>query len=205
MTQTGDPVVLYAYERRGCVAVVSWSQPASAQDLAAAEATDQELVAFVRQHYPRLIRLAGLICRDVTDSEDAVQVGLEHAWRARRSLREQDRLSSWLDRIVVREAIRQRRRGSVRSIGGVRVAADDVNETLASGYDLGESVTGREALRMAFDGLPAAQRAVVALHLYQGYSVPETAAMMGVPVETARSRLRIARERLRAALGEGAP
>lgn len=182
---------------------MSWSQPASAHDVSADEITERELVDFIRQHYPRLIRLAGLICRDVTDSEDAVQVGLERAWRARGSLREQDRLSAWLDRIVVREAIRLGRRGSRRSMAGVRLESEEIEDTLASGVDPGESVTGREAIRLAFDQLPAAQRAVVALHLYQGYSVPETAGIIGVPLETVRSRLRIARERLRTVLGEG--
>jgi DNA-directed RNA polymerase specialized sigma24 family protein len=35
------------------------------------------------------------------------------------------------------------------------------------------------------------------LHLYAGYSVAETAEIVGAPVETARSRLRLARQRLR--------
>src|SRR5688572_14045785 len=61
---------------------------------------------FVREHYPRLIRLAGLICRRTSDAEDAVQAGLERAWRKREALRDPARLRPWLDRIVVREALR---------------------------------------------------------------------------------------------------
>ena len=45
--------------------------------------------------------------------------------------------------------------------------------------------------------LPAAQRTVLALHYDAGYSVAETAALVNAPVETVRSRLRLARERLR--------
>jgi DNA-directed RNA polymerase specialized sigma24 family protein len=41
------------------------------------------------------------------------------------------------------------------------------------------------------------QRAVVALHLHLGYSVAETADIIAAPEETVRSRLRLARERLR--------
>jgi RNA polymerase sigma-70 factor (ECF subfamily) len=52
-------------------------------------------------------------------------------------------------------------------------------------------------LKAAFARLSAEQRAVVALHLYAGYSVAETAELVGAPVETARSRLRLARQRLR--------
>ena len=57
-------------------------------------------------------------------------------------------------------------------------------------------------LRAAFESLPAEQRAAVALHLHLGYSIAETAALVGVPVETLRSRLRVARERLRTAMGD---
>jgi DNA-directed RNA polymerase specialized sigma24 family protein len=42
----------------------------------------------------------------------------------------------------------------------------------------------------------------VALHLYAGHSVAETADIVGAPLETVRSRLRLARERLRHALEE---
>ena len=63
-----------------------------------------------------------------------------------------------------------------------------------------------ETLRVALDGafgrLSPEQRAVVALHLYAGYTVAETAEIVGAPHETVRSRLRLAREHLREALGE---
>jgi RNA polymerase sigma-70 factor (ECF subfamily) len=55
---------------------------------------------------------------------------------------------------------------------------------------------------MVVDGLSAPQRAAIVLHLHMGYSVDETAMLLGVPRETVRSRLRLARARLRDALGE---
>ena len=57
-------------------------------------------------------------------------------------------------------------------------------------------------LIQAFRGLPIEQRAVVALHLYAGYSMEETAEMTGSTYETTRSRLRLARKRLRRDLAE---
>ena len=50
--------------------------------------TDAALSAFVTEHYDRLLRLARLVCRDASDSADAVQVGLEQAWRRRSTLRD---------------------------------------------------------------------------------------------------------------------
>jgi DNA-directed RNA polymerase specialized sigma24 family protein len=42
----------------------------------------------------------------------------------------------------------------------------------------------------------------VILHIYMGYSVAATAHMLGARLETVRSRLRFARERLRHLLAE---
>jgi RNA polymerase sigma-70 factor (ECF subfamily) len=58
-------------------------------------------------------------------------------------------------------------------------------------------------LRGALARLSPDHRAVVALHLHAGYSVAETADLVGAPIETVRSRLRVARERLRRDLAEG--
>lgn len=50
----------------------------------AARVESASLDAFVRAHYPRLVRLAGLITRDADQAQDAVQSALERAWRKRR-------------------------------------------------------------------------------------------------------------------------
>jgi RNA polymerase sigma-70 factor (ECF subfamily) len=165
-------------------------------------AVDRGLAAFVGEHYDRLLRLARLICRDGTDAADAVQTGLEQAWRHRGSLRDGDRLSPWLDRIVVRAAIRvsDRRRSWLR-----RILSTDTGVAWAepSRTEFGEDATWL-SLDVAFEGLSPEQRAVVALHLHAGYSILETAEIVRAPVETVRSRLRLAREKLRKALEEQA-
>ena len=66
----------------------------------------ESLEAFVCEHYLRLVRLAGLVTRDVDQAQDAVQAALERAWRKREQANA-DSVRPWLDRIVVREAIRQ--------------------------------------------------------------------------------------------------
>ncbi|MEO8436853.1 MAG: sigma-70 family RNA polymerase sigma factor [Chloroflexota bacterium] len=181
---------------------MSWLGRTRTAPVAVGESLDRDLVDFVSQHQPRLVRLAALVCHNVADAEDAVQAGLEQAWRRRHTLRDPTKLAAWLDRIIVREAIRHDRRDSsflARWLPGPReivVDATDLSD------EVGSSVTGRDALRVAFEALPAAQRAVVALHLYAGYSMPETAEIVGVSLETARSRLRLARKRLRAQLEE---
>lgn len=78
-------------------------------------------------------------------------------------------------------------------------------DTLAaeSGFGPDRRLDSREqaqALLDALAALPAAQREAFLLQAEAGMSVAEMAQATGVPVETARSRLRYARAQLRAAL-----
>ena len=164
-----------------------------------AERTLTELAsldAFVRAHYPRLIRLAGLITRDADQAQDAVQAALERAWRKRGDVRDSTRLRPWLDRIVAREAIRQTRDSGLSALRR-RDPADWIEYPSAL-PEPAEVVILREALSR----LSPAHRAVIAIHLHAGYSVEETARVLEVPFDTVRSRLRAAREQLRRHLAE---
>ena len=178
-----------------------------------AGALERELETFFAAHYDRLVRLAGLICHAASTTEDAVQAAMEQAWRRRGTLRDATRIKPWLDQIVVREAIRVNahpwwsrfgRRSSVLEIQPVSIDADAPHDReRGRGASSAPSDAAWLAITVAFRGLPIEQRAVVALHLYAGYSVEETAQLTGARVETTRSRLRLARERLRRELGEG--
>jgi RNA polymerase sigma-70 factor, ECF subfamily len=158
---------------------------------------DPLLASFVVEHNDRLIRLAYLICNNAADAADAVQRGFEQAWRRRSTLRSEATLRPWLDRVVVREAIRITRRPWYRRLVSLdsRIAWID---PAASAVDSDVWL----ALRVAVDRLPAEQRHALVLHLHAGYSVAETAELVGVPLETVRSRLRVAKERLRRELRE---
>ena len=164
---------------------------------ARAGAIDRALAAFVSDHYDRLIRLAWLICRHGPDAADAVQRGLEQAWRQRTTLREDARLRPWVDRVVVREAIRMGRRPWLR-----RVLSLDSQVGWIEPASVSSELTEWADIHRAFGRLPGDQRAVMVLHHHAGYTVAETAAIVGAPVETVRTRLRRAKDRLRAELGE---
>jgi RNA polymerase sigma-70 factor (ECF subfamily) len=163
------------------------------------------LEAFVAAHHGRLLRLAGLVGGDVASAEDIVQTALERAWRSRRSLIDDARLRPWLDRIVVREAARERRWRLLWLDRLIRPPT--ITEIPTPRRDLEDEGAGRFPdrlpLRQAFGALTRAQRAVVVLHLHAGYTLDETAEILGIPRETVRSRLRVARDHLRHALQEG--
>jgi RNA polymerase sigma factor (sigma-70 family) len=163
-----------------------------------AELADQ-LARFFAEHYDRLVRLAALVCHNSASVEDAVQAALEQAWKRRHTLHDPARIRPWLDQIVVRESIRLNRRP-----WWARFARPEPGEpALANVRDQQNNPDANlVALAIGLRKLPAEQRAVVALHLYEGYSVEETARMTGTGVETTRSRLRLARQRLRRELAE---
>jgi RNA polymerase sigma-70 factor (ECF subfamily) len=177
-----------------------FGRPVVAIEQAASNLEDQ-LADFFGQHYERLVRLAAVVCHADTSVEDAVQAAMEQAWRRRHTLGDPGSLKPWLDRIVVREAIRLNRRP-----WWSRLTRQLDSE---SAQELPDRRPGVDpawiALSIAFRTLPAEQRAVVALHLYEGYPVNETAQLMGASIETTRSRLRLARQRLRRELGEEVP
>jgi RNA polymerase sigma factor (sigma-70 family) len=165
---------------------------------AGAAEIETQLTAFFADHYDRLVRLAGLICHSPSTVEDAVQMAMERAWRQRHSLRDPSRLKPWLDQIVVRQAIRTNRRPWWNRLG--RSAGPDEAASIAHpGTTIDPTIV---ALTVALRALPAKQRAAIALHLYAGHTVEETATLMGSGIETTRSRLRLARQRLRRELTE---
>lgn len=159
------------------------------------------LSVFLEGDYARLIGLAALVCRGEVEPADVVQSALEQAWRHRRSLRNLDRLRPWLDRILVREALRMRRRRLRLPIARPPREGRELELAAKVGVEPAEWA----GLGIALNGLSREQRATVVLHLYAGYSIDETATMTGAGIETTRSRLRLAKERLRTTLSQGSP
>jgi RNA polymerase sigma-70 factor (ECF subfamily) len=148
--------------------------------------------AFVRS-------LAFGLLRDDAEAYDAAQealvLAIEHAPAARTG-----GPRAWLA-TVLRNLVSTRRRGARRR--DVRERAAARSEATGSVDDV---VARAEILRVVGDAVrsldPAAQQVVLLRH-YEGLPPREVAARLGVPVETARSRLRRAYERLRERLDEG--
>jgi len=135
------------------------------------------------------------IVRDDAAAEDATQDALVNAWRYLPSLRDPDRFEAWLYRLLV-NACRTHLRRTPRH-GVVEI---DVADASADRGDPGRALADRDQLERGFRRLDAQQRALVGLHFYRGYSVPEVAEIVGIPLGTAKSRIHRATSALRAAL-----
>ena len=160
-----------------------------------ARAGDRE--AFDRlamQVVDRLYRLARLVLRDPERAEDAVQETLVRCWRDLPSLREPARFDAWLHRLLMR-AVHDQFRASGRQRAIISVLRPD-----ASVADRSDDVATREQLDRGFQRLTVEHRAVLVLRLYLGLSLDETAATLGIPAGTAKSRLHYATQAMRDAL-----
>jgi RNA polymerase sigma-70 factor (ECF subfamily) len=147
--------------------------------------------------YHRLYAIAKRILRDGYVAEDAVQDTLVRAWRDLWGLRDPEAFDAWLHRILVRAcADHQRRTWTTR----LDVTVDDVDPPERT--DEVSRLIDRDALERAFDRLTLDQRAVLVLTHYAGFSGPEVAQALAIPVGTVASRLHYA---LRAMRKELAP
>ena len=138
------------------------------------------------------------LLRDVERAQDAVQQAFILAWRELPRLRDAERFSPWLYRILVHACYEEMRRHR-RWISRIRVLPDD-ELSGASAPDSVVSIADRDLLDRAFQRLTPAHRAVFVLHHHSGFSVAEVAEIVGVPVGTVKSRLHHATRSLRAAI-----
>ena len=177
----------------------------------AALAASGDTAAFetiMRRHKQLLFRTARSVLKDDNETEDAVQEAYINAWRALGSFRAEARLSTWLVRIVLNEAL-----GRVRRRAGNVVPLDMVGGTLMQepGYSmeadrdeqpdrLATRAEMRRVMEARIDALPELFRTVFVLRAVQELTVEEVAAVLGIPEATVRSRFFRARAMLRESL-----
>ena len=146
--------------------------------------------AFVR-------RLALALLRDAHAAEDAVQ----EAWRAGLERPPRSDIRAWLARVTRNAAARQRRSEARRAERELRRAADATAAQQAAAP--GEVLAREETLRLVVEavcGLEEPYRATVLARYFEDLPPRAIAHRAGLPVETVRTRLKRAVERLRAAL-----
>jgi len=145
------------------------------------------------RHHRQLHRVARLTSGSVEDAEDALQDAMASAHRGAGSFRHDAAVSSWLHRIVVNACLDRLRRNKTHPT----TALDDVHPVA----DQTAQVEIAIAVHRALMRLPVEQRAAVVAVDMHGYSVADTAAMLGVAEGTVKSRCARARARLAAILG----
>lgn len=174
----------------------------------AAAGNDLAFAQIMRRYNRLLFRTARSILKSDDDARDALQEAYLRAWRALATFRADARLSTWLVRIVVNEALgRLRRKGA--QVMPLNPAIDTEGETpemqmQANPDDQPEPLVMRAQVRQQIaariDTLPESFRTVFMLRGVEEMSVEEVAVTLDIPEATVRSRFFRARGILREGL-----
>lgn len=148
----------------------------------------------VAEHGRMLVRLAATRLDSVADAEDAVQDVFCTVVEKKLVFADPDHERAWLIRATLNRASDLRRRAARRNLpldaaSRIPDSADDAVRR------------GREMLA-CLRQLPEKYASVLHLHYYEGYSLQEIGALLGVPAATAGTRLARGRKRLKALIEE---
>jgi RNA polymerase sigma factor (sigma-70 family) len=167
--------------------------------LAAMGAGDADAAAvFVRRFQSRVYGLALTMLRDADVAEDVAQDTFVRAWRhaatydARRG-----RVPTWLLTIARNVSLDRARSRPATPLDPDVVTAELDRAAPNDGLD----VADRDRLRGAIAQLPDDQRRALVLAMYAGRTAREIAELEGVPLGTAKTRIRAAMGKLRTTLG----
>ena len=157
----------------------------------------RSLETLMRLHNRTLYRTARAILRDDAEAEDAVQEAYIRAYRALGTFRGESKLSTWLVRITVNEALMCRRRNARAAMAATDVEPDSLVSDDAGPESDAQRAQARRLLEARIDALPDPFRAVFVLRAVEELNVEETAAALGIPDATVRTRYFRARRQLR--------
>jgi RNA polymerase sigma-70 factor (ECF subfamily) len=157
------------------------------------EELEREFEARLVESSTLAFRVAFSVLRHRQDAEDVAQEAFAKAYRSFRQLRDRERFRAWLVRMTWRLAI-DRRRGDRRRIARELVVDAPVEPTTTDALQAKERA---DRLWAAIDALPEKLRVAIVLANIEGHDTAEVAALVGVPVGTVKSRLFLARQRLK--------
>ena len=154
-------------------------------------------------HVASMLATANRVLRDPAAAEDVVQDVFTHLWRKPDSFDPtRGTLSSYLTMMARSRAVDRWRTRSVRETAVDRSKQERLMEP-SMGEDAAEPVIRRDSSRHllgALDRLPGDQREAVLLAFGKGLTAREIAQASGVPLGTAKSRVRLGLQKARSEL-----
>ena len=161
--------------------------------------TPQQTRELLRRVTPRVGRAVyATLGAGHPDADDVIQLSLIAFIQALAAFRGECSPESYACTIAVRTSLAARRRAAVqRARSGGDVEPDDMVSDAASPRDEVASTQRREIFRVLMDQLPDAQAETFLLRVVLGWSLDEVAEATSVPLNTVRSRIRLAKEALR--------
>jgi RNA polymerase sigma-70 factor (ECF subfamily) len=173
----------------------------------AAQRDTDAIRTIMRRYNRRLYRMARSILGNDAEAEDALQNAYLKAFRALGDFRADASLGTWLTRIVINEALAlaRRRKPDIELADGGRPGAGGtvIPFPASANIDPERAMAQNQikvAVERAIDELPEAFRTVLVARVLERMSVEETADLLGLRVETVKTRLHRARRLLRLAV-----
>ena len=154
--------------------------------------------SLVDRYQKRLFTLALRMTGDVQDAEDVTQTVFLNAFLKLRSYDARYKFFSWIYRMTVNESLNvlKRRKRSVTLEEEDEIPAPDASA------DEGREAEAQDRVGKALQSLGPNDRAVVVLRHFLFFSYEQIADVLEISVQTVKSRLYTARERLRDMLRE---
>jgi len=152
---------------------------------------------------PLLAAVRAIAGRGAPDVEDIAQETMVSFVQALRAFRGECSVAHYASRIAVRTAMAARKRRQARE--NRADALEDIPNSENYAATPGEEAWAarrRDLLRGLLDELPEVQADTFALRIALGYSMQEVADATGAPINTVRSRVRLAKEALRRRIEE---
>jgi RNA polymerase sigma-70 factor (ECF subfamily) len=170
-----------------------------------AAARDPQAFRTIMQTYnQRLYRIVRSILRNDSEAEDVVQEAYVRAFTHLADFRGDSSLATWLSRIAMNEALgRLRARRPTIDIANFEAQgaqAEIIQFPHSARSDPEQTMAQRQLLQLveqATDKLPEAYRTVFITRVIEGMSVEDTAELLGLRIETVKTRLHRARRLVR--------
>ncbi|RVD19567.1 RNA polymerase sigma factor [Mesorhizobium sp. M4B.F.Ca.ET.017.02.2.1] len=190
------------------LAAVAAPETASGDMALVRRALAREADAFrliIKTHNQRLYRIARGVVRNDAEAEDIVQEAYVRAFASLAAFRGDALLSTWLSRIVINEALGRLRKRKRTVAMPENPDAQIIRFPLNASDDPERTMAQRQILALverATDSLPDVYRSVFIARVIEGFSMDETADLLGVKPETVKTRLHRARALVRKALDD---
>jgi len=153
----------------------------------------------VREQGDRIYNLALMKCGQVTLAEDICQETFMRVYKGLENFRSESQLNTWVYRIAlnvchttIAKEVRREQHVILSPVGKEFEVLDESSNV----QDLFIEQSRNQMIREAIAGLPGSQSDAITLYYLQEFQYTEVAEIMDIPINTLKSHLRRAKQKL---------
>jgi RNA polymerase sigma-70 factor, ECF subfamily len=148
-----------------------------------------------RLHVAKIHRIVYRLVGPSADLDDLVQTVFVEGFRSLPTFRGESLFSTWLGRIAVRVTMRAVKRPALWLVP-LEAVDEQAAAEAPTPHDHASQQQGLDRLDQLLSALKPKKRAAFVLHVLEGYSIEETAAIVGASVAAVKVRIHDARREL---------